>query len=289
MSGFIPCDIVRLPCGSRSMQRTRSPRSANATPRLSVVVVFATPPFWLASAITCVVAGGRLAAETRAGEDTGDGHSAAHSRVGGRVPSRHSAAASPAASPHCLPPAHAASFVCRARPRPSSVASRVATSSGAVAVSERLDERAADRVAGGRARPLGAQGGEPARPARDGRSASSTAARIAAAQKPPSPVPSSASSASRSCAGAERLVGEERELPAVERLAECAVVVGERQPLAQVGRERAAQRVEPAALPAAAWWPRSGAAVRCAAAGSRAVRRRRGRPRSRRRSRAAAR
>ena len=57
VSGFIPCDIVRLPCGSRSMQSTRSPCSANATPRLSVVVVFATPPFWFASAITCVVAG----------------------------------------------------------------------------------------------------------------------------------------------------------------------------------------------------------------------------------------
>src|SRR4051794_5496422 len=46
--------MVRLPCGSRSISRTRNPRSWNATPRLSVVVVFATPPFWFANAITCV-------------------------------------------------------------------------------------------------------------------------------------------------------------------------------------------------------------------------------------------
>ena len=57
VSGLRPCDIVRLPCGSRSISSTRWPCSANATPRLSVVVVFATPPFWFASAITCVAAG----------------------------------------------------------------------------------------------------------------------------------------------------------------------------------------------------------------------------------------
>ncbi len=51
-SGFIPWLIVRLPCGSRSTSSTRSPFSLKATPRLSVVVVFATPPFWLANAIT---------------------------------------------------------------------------------------------------------------------------------------------------------------------------------------------------------------------------------------------
>src|SRR5262249_14861142 len=52
VSGFVPWDIVRFPCGSRSTTRTRWPCSANATPRLSVVVVFATPPFWFANAIT---------------------------------------------------------------------------------------------------------------------------------------------------------------------------------------------------------------------------------------------
>src|SRR4029453_16316485 len=38
--------------GSRSMSRTRKPRSWKATPRFRVVVVFATPPFWFANAIT---------------------------------------------------------------------------------------------------------------------------------------------------------------------------------------------------------------------------------------------
>ena len=48
LSGSIPWLIVRLPCGSRSTQRTWWPDSAKATARLRVVVVFATPPFWLA-------------------------------------------------------------------------------------------------------------------------------------------------------------------------------------------------------------------------------------------------
>src|SRR5439155_2241579 len=36
---------------------TRWPCSASATPRLSVVVVFATPPFWFAKAMTLAVVG----------------------------------------------------------------------------------------------------------------------------------------------------------------------------------------------------------------------------------------
>ena len=51
-SGSRPWLIVRLPWGSRSTASTRFPRSASATPRLSVVVVLATPPFWFANAIT---------------------------------------------------------------------------------------------------------------------------------------------------------------------------------------------------------------------------------------------
>src|SRR3990172_4838 len=47
--------MVRLPCGSRSMTRTRFPVSASATPRLSVVVVFATPPFWFANTMTFAI------------------------------------------------------------------------------------------------------------------------------------------------------------------------------------------------------------------------------------------
>src|SRR5438270_6109250 len=56
VSGSMPCDIVRLPCGSMSQHKTRWPSTANATARLSVVVVLATPPFWLANAITLQVA-----------------------------------------------------------------------------------------------------------------------------------------------------------------------------------------------------------------------------------------
>src|SRR5947207_219103 len=48
----MPCDIVRLPCGSMSQHRTRCPSSAKAAARLSVVVVLATPPFWFANAMT---------------------------------------------------------------------------------------------------------------------------------------------------------------------------------------------------------------------------------------------
>src|SRR3954469_14169432 len=51
-SGSIPWDIVRLPWGSMSTHRTRWPSSAKAAARFSVVVVLATPPFWLAKAIT---------------------------------------------------------------------------------------------------------------------------------------------------------------------------------------------------------------------------------------------
>src|SRR6266576_2251323 len=54
-SGLSPWLIVRLPCGSRSTSSTFRPCSAKATPRFRVVVVFATPPFWLAKEITCPI------------------------------------------------------------------------------------------------------------------------------------------------------------------------------------------------------------------------------------------
>ena len=53
-SGLSPWLIVRLPWGSRSISSTRLPISPSETPRLSVVVVFATPPFWLARTSTRV-------------------------------------------------------------------------------------------------------------------------------------------------------------------------------------------------------------------------------------------
>src|SRR4051812_25405112 len=49
--------MVRFPCGSMSQQRTRLPFSAKATARLRVVVVFATPPFWFAKAMTFAMGG----------------------------------------------------------------------------------------------------------------------------------------------------------------------------------------------------------------------------------------
>src|SRR5579864_8856006 len=49
--------MVRLPCGSRSTASTRLPFSESATPRFSVVVVLATPPFWFANAMTLATDG----------------------------------------------------------------------------------------------------------------------------------------------------------------------------------------------------------------------------------------
>src|SRR5687768_10850296 len=51
---LIPSPAVRLAWGSISMQRMRRPSSARAPARLIAVVVFPTPPFWLAIAITLV-------------------------------------------------------------------------------------------------------------------------------------------------------------------------------------------------------------------------------------------
>src|SRR5205823_2046458 len=51
--------------GSMSTQRTRCPSSANATARLSVVVVLATPPFWLENAITWLISTGVFAERKR--------------------------------------------------------------------------------------------------------------------------------------------------------------------------------------------------------------------------------
>ena len=49
----MPWLIVRFPWGSRSTTSTEWPSSFMATARFRVVVVFATPPFWLARAMTC--------------------------------------------------------------------------------------------------------------------------------------------------------------------------------------------------------------------------------------------
>ena len=54
-SGSMPWLMVRLPCGSRSTQRTRWPFSTKAAARFRVVVVLATPPFWLVKAMICAL------------------------------------------------------------------------------------------------------------------------------------------------------------------------------------------------------------------------------------------
>src|SRR5258707_15804444 len=47
----MPRPVLALPCGSRSMTRTRRPTAASAVARLTAVVVLPTPPFWLAIAM----------------------------------------------------------------------------------------------------------------------------------------------------------------------------------------------------------------------------------------------
>src|SRR5690348_5781679 len=53
----MPSPVEALPCGSRSTISTVSPTAASAVPRLMAVVVFPTPPFWLARARTRGTAG----------------------------------------------------------------------------------------------------------------------------------------------------------------------------------------------------------------------------------------
>src|SRR5689334_18332568 len=47
----MPKPVLALPCGSRSITRTRLWVAASAVARLIAVVVLPTPPFWLAMAI----------------------------------------------------------------------------------------------------------------------------------------------------------------------------------------------------------------------------------------------
>ena len=53
LSGTLsPMLAVRLACGSESMSKTLFPALASPIPKFTVVVVFDTPPFWFARAIT---------------------------------------------------------------------------------------------------------------------------------------------------------------------------------------------------------------------------------------------
>lgn len=47
--GASPTPVVALHCGSRSTRRTCEPLRAKAAAKLMAVVVFPTPPFWLAT------------------------------------------------------------------------------------------------------------------------------------------------------------------------------------------------------------------------------------------------
>src|SRR5919112_3879595 len=51
LCGLTPSPTEQAPCGSKSTSRTLRPYSASAAPRLMVVVVLPTPPFWLARAM----------------------------------------------------------------------------------------------------------------------------------------------------------------------------------------------------------------------------------------------
>src|SRR5215208_4088454 len=48
--------MVRWAWGSRSMRQTFLPSSASVAPRLTVVVVFPTPPFWFIRAMVRMIA-----------------------------------------------------------------------------------------------------------------------------------------------------------------------------------------------------------------------------------------
>src|SRR6185437_2503744 len=49
-----PSERPRLPCASSSRMSVRLPARASARPRFNEMVVFPTPPFWLAMAMTCM-------------------------------------------------------------------------------------------------------------------------------------------------------------------------------------------------------------------------------------------
>src|SRR6185369_3903131 len=51
LCGLTPRPTEQAPCGSKSTSSTFRPYSARAAPRLIVVVVLPTPPFWLARAM----------------------------------------------------------------------------------------------------------------------------------------------------------------------------------------------------------------------------------------------
>ena len=138
---------------------------------------------------------------------------------------------------------------------PSSALVELAQKRRPIAVSQRLDERTPGRVAtGSGSRPRPREPGElrverrPRVRLRLEEDGSTQRPRLAEQRGECRP----------QLLGAERLVLEERELPAVERLRERVVGVREPEPDEQLARERAAKRVEPGGLARAAVSRRSG-------------------------------
>src|SRR5579862_4819417 len=64
-----PLPMVALPCGSRSMSRTRRLVAAREAARLTAVVVLPTPPFWFAMAMTRFMGDSVLHCHARKGAD----------------------------------------------------------------------------------------------------------------------------------------------------------------------------------------------------------------------------
>ena len=141
------CPADRGRCRARA-----APARASATPRLSVVVVFATPPFWFASAITRASAGPFSAAgapqEARAREKTCDGHVRGLFCSGQRIPSA-SSRSFPTASREPPPlsiRAHASASWTSSRSSPSSCPAGARSRSSASIRSSRRSTRAASSV-----------------------------------------------------------------------------------------------------------------------------------------------
>ena len=133
----------------------------------------------------------------------------------------------------------------RAR-RPSIVSSRASTSSSRFPCSSVSTRRAANRVTCVAPEPLLAQRVEQRGPV-----ACLLGEQHGCAHRGgPQPAVASEQAGQRLAhlRAAERLLREQRQLPAIERLAELAILVGEREPLAQVGGELRANLVEPRRL-----------------------------------------
>src|ERR1700689_5271344 len=77
--GGMPSPTESAPCGSKSTSSTRRPCSASAAPRLIVVVVLPTPPFWLQ---TAAILAGPCTSSGGGSGNTGNGRPVGPTRPG---------------------------------------------------------------------------------------------------------------------------------------------------------------------------------------------------------------